>query len=143
MAHITLCQSWKGGNEEQKTSATSSHREGLGLASQEKPRLPDVGMSGEDAVLEGLGGHPAHGQQAFPSFPVIVSLIDVSRHAKICEVREGTRVTLSVPPSGKAKVRRHCYTGRSCAHVRGRPHTRAGHQCLPFHTAEERRRGGP
>lgn len=56
--------------------------------------VPDVRVSGEDSVLEGLGGHPADGQQPLPPLPVIVRLIDVSRHPKICEEERGREVTL-------------------------------------------------
>lgn len=55
-----------------------------GLACQGECLIPDVRVSGENAVLEGLGGHPAHGQKSFPSFPVVVCLVDVSCHAEIC-----------------------------------------------------------
>lgn len=58
---------------------------GRGLALWERSLVPDVRVRGEDSILEGLGGHPAHGQQPLPSLPVIVGLIDVSRHPKICE----------------------------------------------------------
>lgn len=51
------------------------------------PLIPDIRVRGEDSVLEGLRGHPAHRQQPFPSLAVIVCLIDVSRHPKICEER--------------------------------------------------------
>src|SRR4029434_8403092 len=37
---------------------------------------PDVRHGGEDSVLEGLWGHPAHWQEAFPSLAVVVRLID-------------------------------------------------------------------
>lgn len=57
---------------------------GVGPACQGACLVPDVGVSGEHAVFEGLGGHPTHRQKALPSFPVIVSLVDVSRHAEIC-----------------------------------------------------------
>lgn len=56
--------------------------------------VPDVRVSGEDSVLEGLGGHPADGQQPLPPLPVIVRLIDVSRHPKICKEERGREVTL-------------------------------------------------
>lgn len=40
-------------------------------------------MGSEDAILEGLGRHPAYRQQALPAFPVVVCLVDVSCHTKI------------------------------------------------------------
>lgn len=69
---------------------------GPGLTLQGESFIPDVRMSGEDSILEGLGGHPAHGQQPFSSFAVIVCLIDVSRHTEVCKVERKhiTRVTL-------------------------------------------------
>lgn len=54
--------------------------------------VPDVRVSGEDSVLEGLRGHPADGQQPLPPLPVIVRLIDVSRHPKSVRRREGVRL---------------------------------------------------
>lgn len=42
-------------------------------------------MCSEDSVLQGLGGHPPDGQEALPSFAVVVGLVDVSRHPKVWE----------------------------------------------------------
>lgn len=85
-------------------------------------------MGGEDAILEGLRGHPAHGEQAFPAFPVIVSLIDVSRHAKICEGRGHESYTEQLSGISKGAlsllVRRVLYP-----HPRVTTRTGAGHQC--------------
>lgn len=81
MARITLSQSWT------QASGNRQREDSTGL-------VPDVRVSGEDSVLEGLGGHPANGQQPLPPFPVIVCLIDVSRHPKICEEERGREVTL-------------------------------------------------
>lgn len=81
MARTTLSQGW--------TRAPGDRRreDRTGL-------VPDVRVSGEDSVLEGLGGHPADGQQPLAPLPVIVRLIDVSRHPKICEEERGHEVTL-------------------------------------------------
>lgn len=49
--------------------------------------LPDVGVRGEDSILQRFRGHPAHRQQTLPSFPVIICLVDISRHAKICKAQ--------------------------------------------------------
>ena len=74
----------KAGHEQQGTE-NGGDRTGL---------VPDVRVSGEDSILEGLGGHPADGQQPLPPLPGIVRLIDVSCHPKICEEERGREVTL-------------------------------------------------
>lgn len=58
-------------------------------------------MSGEDSILEDSG--TSSGRAAAPSpLPVIVRLIDVSCHPKICEKERGREVTLG----------EHCGAGR-------------------------------
>lgn len=42
-------------------------------------------MCSEDSILQRLRCHPPDGQQALPPFPVVVCLVDVSGHTKICE----------------------------------------------------------
>lgn len=56
--------------------------------------LPDVRVCREHAVLEGFRGHPADRQQSFPTFPIVIRLVDVPRHAKIYVVHK--RQTRSV-----------------------------------------------
>lgn len=77
---------------EEKRQGTETRREmtqepepgaGRSKLAAEETLIPDIGMSGEDAILEGLGRHPAHRQQALPAFPVVVCLVDVSCHTKI------------------------------------------------------------
>lgn len=45
--------------------------------------LPAVGPGGEDAVFQGLRGHPPDRQQTLPTFAVIIRLIDISGHAEV------------------------------------------------------------
>ena len=79
--------------------------------------VPDVRVSGEDSILEGLGGHPADGQQPLPPLPVIVRLIDVSCHPKICEEERGREVTLGEHCGAEAEnddgSERACARGRA------------------------------
>ncbi len=42
-------------------------------------------MCSEDSVLQRLRCHPPDGQQALPSLPVVVGLVDVSGHTKVWE----------------------------------------------------------
>lgn len=49
-------------------------------------RSPDIRVGGEDAVLQGLGRHPADGEQTFAAFTVVIRLVDVSGHAKVCTI---------------------------------------------------------
>lgn len=45
--------------------------------------LPDIGVRCEDSIFQWFWGHPADRQQTFPSFTVIICLVDISCHAKI------------------------------------------------------------
>jgi len=45
---------------------------------------PDVGHAGKHAVLQAFWGHPPNRQQAPAAFTVVVSLVYVSSHTKIC-----------------------------------------------------------
>lgn len=45
--------------------------------------IPDIRHCSEHAILQRLWRHPAHRQQALPSFSVVICLINVSCHAKI------------------------------------------------------------
>jgi len=45
---------------------------------------PDVGLAVKNTVLQWLRCHPTHRQQTLRTLPVVVRLIDVSCHAKIC-----------------------------------------------------------
>lgn len=41
-------------------------------------------MRSEDSILQGLGCHPPDRKQPLTALPIVVGLIDVSRHAKVC-----------------------------------------------------------
>lgn len=49
-------------------------------------------MCSEDSVLQRLRCHPPDGQQALPSFPVVVGLVDVSGHAKVWEEKNNFQI---------------------------------------------------
>lgn len=81
----------------------------------EKSLIPDVRVSGEDSILERLGGHPAHRQQPLSSFPVIVCLVDVSRHTKICKVERRAAGEGPMPTSkGECTLRRLDLSVHNC-----------------------------
>ena len=44
---------------------------------------PNIGLRREDAVEEGLGRHPLHGQHGFSALSVVVGPVDVPRHAEV------------------------------------------------------------
>lgn len=55
--------------------------------------IPDIGRRGEDSILQRLRSHPAHWQHALSVLPVVVRLVDVTRHAKVC-ITEHNRTKL-------------------------------------------------
>lgn len=112
MAHRTLSQSWKRVTRSPETGGKQScgDRAG-GFGRPRGPRsrnsvIPDIRMSGEHAVLERLGGHPAHRQQPLPALPVIVGLVDVPGHAEIWEAdRRQESQAVGAALGGQAKKR--------------------------------------
>ena len=58
------------------------------MIAQTAPRLvrcdvPAVRVGSEDSILQRLWSHPPDRKQALPTFTVVVSLVDVSGHAKV------------------------------------------------------------
>lgn len=45
--------------------------------------LPHIRRSSKDSILQGLRWHPPYRQQALAPFPIVICLIDVSRHSKV------------------------------------------------------------
>lgn len=45
-------------------------------------------MCSEDSVLQGLGCHPPDRKQSLPALPVVIGLIDVSRHTKVWQKKQ-------------------------------------------------------
>lgn len=51
--------------------------------------LPDIRVGGENAVFQRLRRHPADREQTFATFAIVIGLINVPGHAKICsEIKE-------------------------------------------------------
>lgn len=46
--------------------------------------IPAVRMGSEDSVLQGFRSHPPDRKQTLPTFTIVVCLIDISGHSKIC-----------------------------------------------------------
>lgn len=53
---------------------------------QQDAVAPDVRLGCEDAVGEGLRGHPAHGQHALPTEAIVVRVVHGPRHAEVADL---------------------------------------------------------
>lgn len=58
--------------------------------------LPDIRVCSEDAIFQRLWWHPADREQTLTSFAVVICLIDVSGHAKICPHTQTQRKSKSL-----------------------------------------------
>lgn len=78
--------------------------------------IPDIRHGGEDAVFQRLGRHPADRQQALASFSVVIRLVNIPGHAKVCSTERKTGKQRLGKPLNIAYIRRGRGSSRTRAH---------------------------
>ena len=74
---------WPGTKSQLTTNSSVCKRAEIVIKNKQNILLPDIRVCGEHSIFQGLRGHPAHREQTFAAFTIVVCLVDVPGHAKV------------------------------------------------------------